>query len=78
MPGSSAASGPAVSRDRARLLIAGTLSSSADDNGVAKSAEKAFATDRDVTVGGTAVADEQINSTVTKDLGFAELWRSRC
>ena len=73
VPGIERSVGPAVSRDRRQALIAGTLSSSADDNGVAKSAEKAFATDRDVTVGGTAVANEQINSTVTKDLGFAEL-----
>jgi trehalose monomycolate/heme transporter len=65
--------GPAVSRDRRHALIAGTIASSADDHDVAKSAEAAFASDRGVTVGGTAVANEQINSTVTKDLGFAEL-----
>ena len=39
----------------------------------AKAAVAAFAHDRDVTVGGPAVADEQISSTVTADLGFAEL-----
>ena len=73
IPGIKRSVGPAVSRDRRQVLIAGTLRSSADDQDVAKAAEKAFASDRDVTVGGTAVANEQINSTVTKDLGFAEL-----
>jgi uncharacterized membrane protein YdfJ with MMPL/SSD domain len=73
VPGIKRTTGPAVSRDRRQALIAGTLTASADDSDVAKLAEKAFAADRDVTVGGTAVANEQINSTVTKDLGFAEL-----
>ena len=73
VPGIARTTGPAVSRDRRQALIAGTLTSSADDNGVASSAEKAFSTDRDVAVGGTAVADQQINSTVQKDLGLAEL-----
>jgi uncharacterized membrane protein YdfJ with MMPL/SSD domain len=36
-------------------------------------AEAAFAQGRDVTVGGPAVAGEQINASVTHDLGFAEL-----
>lgn len=73
VPGITRSVGPTFSRDRRQALIAGTLRSSADDQDVAKAAEKAFASDRDVTVGGTAVANEQINSTVTKDLGFAEL-----
>jgi len=68
------ASGPAdVSRDGRHVLITGTLRAGADDKGVAKSALAGFSADRDVTVGGPAVANEQINSTVTKDLGFAEL-----
>jgi len=68
------ASGPAdVSRDGRHVLITGTLRAGADDRGAAKSALAGFSADRDVTVGGPAVANEQINSTVTKDLGFAEL-----
>ena len=55
------------------VLVTGTLSASADDKQSAKAAEAAFAHDRDVTVGGPAVANEQINASVTHDLGFAEL-----
>jgi len=74
MAGVLRASGPAdVSRDGRHVLITGTLRAGADDKGVAKSALAGFSADRDVTVGGPAVANEQINSTVTKDLGFAEL-----
>ena len=74
LPGVVRTSGPAaVARDGRQVLVTGTLSASAKDNSVAKAAEAAFAPDHDVTVGGTAVANEQINSTVIKDLGFAEL-----
>ncbi len=74
VPGVVRATGPAdVSRDGRQALITGTLSAAADDNGTAKTALAAFAADRDVTVGGPAVANEQINSAVTKGLGFAEL-----
>jgi RND superfamily putative drug exporter len=62
-----------VARDGRHVLVTGTLSSSADDKQSAKAAQAAFAHDRDVTVGGPAVADEQINASVTHDLGFAEL-----
>jgi signal transduction histidine kinase len=72
VPGIKRTVGPAVARDHRHALIAATLAASADDNDVARSAEKQFSSDRDVTVGGGAVAAEQINSTVTKDLGFAE------
>ena len=74
VPGIVRATGPAdVSRDGRHALITGTLSAAADDNGTAKTALAVFAADRDVTVGGPAVASEQINSAVTTDLGFAEL-----
>ena len=63
----------AVARDGRHVLVTGTLSASADDKQSAKAAEAAFAHDRDVTVGGPAVAGEQINASVTHDLGFAEL-----
>jgi uncharacterized membrane protein YdfJ with MMPL/SSD domain len=62
-----------VSRDRRHVLIAATLGARADDKTAAKAAMSAFAGDRDVTVGGPQVADEQISSAVTGDLGFAEL-----
>jgi uncharacterized membrane protein YdfJ with MMPL/SSD domain len=68
------AAGPtAVSRDGREVLVTGTLRASADDHKVAQAAVSAFASNRGVTVGGSAVADEQINSTVIKDLGLAEL-----
>ncbi len=74
VPGVLHAAGPtAVSRDGREVLVTGTLRASADDQAVAKAAVAAFAPNRDVTVGGSAVANEQINATVIKDLGFAEL-----
>ena len=74
VPGVLHAAGPtAVSRNDREVLITGTLRASADDKTVAKAAVAAFAHSRDVTVGGSAVANEQINSTVIKDLGLAEL-----
>ncbi|HEX5194574.1 MAG TPA: MMPL family transporter [Solirubrobacteraceae bacterium] len=74
VPGVARAVGPAaVSRDGRAELVTGTLSSSADDHDVATATEAAFKSDRDVVVGGSAVAGEQIGSTVSKDLGRAEL-----
>jgi RND superfamily putative drug exporter len=74
VPGVARTAGPAaVSRDRRHVLITGTLRAGAADRRVAKSALTAFSADRDVTVGGPAVAGEQVNSAVIKDLGFAEL-----
>jgi trehalose monomycolate/heme transporter len=63
----------AVSRDGRHVLIAATLAARADDKTSAKDAVAAFSHDRGVTVGGPQVADEQVSSTVTEDLGFAEL-----
>ena len=74
VPGMASTVAPAdVARDGRHVLITGTLSAQADDKQAAKAAEAAFARDRDVTVGGPAVADEQISDGVTHDLGFAEL-----
>jgi RND superfamily putative drug exporter len=68
------AAGPvSVARDGRHELITGTLNAAAGEHAVARAALAAFAADHDVTVGGSAVAGYQINSTVTKDLGFAEL-----
>src|ERR1700733_13392090 len=74
VPGVLRAEGPtAVSRNGREVLVTGTLRASADDQTVAKAVVAAFAHDHGVTVGGSAVANEQISSTVIKDLGFAEL-----
>jgi uncharacterized membrane protein YdfJ with MMPL/SSD domain len=63
----------AVSADGRHVLVTGTLAASADDQGTAKAIEHRFAGDRDVTVGGTQVANEQINAAVTSGLARAEL-----
>jgi trehalose monomycolate/heme transporter len=63
----------ATARDGRHVLVTGTLRASADDKQTAKSAESAFAPAHDVTVGGPAVANEQINASVTSDLAKAEL-----
>jgi RND superfamily putative drug exporter len=74
VPGVLHAAGPtAVSRDGREVLVTRAVRASADDHTVAKATVAAFAPDHGVTVGGSAVADEQINATVIKDLGFAEL-----
>jgi uncharacterized membrane protein YdfJ with MMPL/SSD domain len=53
-------------------FVTGTIRASASDTGVASLALTAFAGDRSVVVGGSAVASEQVGSTITKDLGLAE------
>jgi trehalose monomycolate/heme transporter len=63
----------AVSTDGHDVLVTGTLSASADDQHVAKATLAAFKGSDDVVVGGSAVAGEQIGSTVGADLGRAEL-----
>jgi uncharacterized membrane protein YdfJ with MMPL/SSD domain len=63
----------ATARDGRHVLITGTLRASADDNQTAQAAVQAFAHNRDVTVGGPKVANEQISKTVTSDLAKAEL-----
>jgi uncharacterized membrane protein YdfJ with MMPL/SSD domain len=66
--------GPAaVSKDGRDALVTGRLSASADDQHVAQATLAAFAGNRNVVVGGAAVAGEQIGSTVSTDLGRAEL-----
>src|ERR1700744_4411914 len=53
VPGVVSTAAPAdVARDGRHVLVTGTLSAHGDDHGSAKSAEAAFAHDRDVTVGG--------------------------
>ena len=74
VPGVARTAGPAaVARDGRHVLITGTLLASADDKQVAQAAEQRFSHARDVAVGGPAVANEQINKTVTGDLAKAEL-----
>jgi uncharacterized membrane protein YdfJ with MMPL/SSD domain len=74
VPGVARTAAPAATaRDGRHVLVTGTLGAGADDKHTAQQAEQAFAHDPDVTVGGPQVANEQINATVTSDLGRAEL-----
>jgi len=74
VPGVADTVGPAaISRDRRDALVTGTLAAKATDADVAKAALAAFKGSHDVVVGGSAVAGQQIGSTVGKDLGLAEL-----
>lgn len=72
VPGVADVRGPAPGPGGRRVVTA-DLRAGADDTTVAKAALAAFAGHRDVTLGGPAVASEQIGSTVTADLGRAEL-----
>ncbi len=65
----------AVARDGLAVLVTGALRARVDgDYGTAATAAlAAFSSARDVVVGGSVVAGQQIGSSVTKDLGFAEL-----
>ncbi len=74
LPGVARTAGPAaVASDGRHVLVTGTLRASADDKQVAQAAEQQFSHAANVTVGGPAVANEQINTTVTDDLAKAEL-----
>lgn len=54
-------------------LVTGTLSADVDDDEVAEAALAAFEDERDVTVGGSAVANLQLSETISEDLGRAEM-----
>src|SRR4051794_35385279 len=54
-------------------LVAGTIEARADREQVAQDVLDAFADDRHVTVGGSAVSQLQIGETVSADLGRAEM-----
>jgi RND superfamily putative drug exporter len=64
---------PAVSRDGTEVLVAATLRSGASDTDVVKRLQKAFSADPAVTLGGTAVAGDQVGSQATSSLAIAEL-----
>jgi RND superfamily putative drug exporter len=73
VPGIAYAGTPAVSDDRTKALVSGTIRANAGDNDVADATLAAFKSDRQVTVGGDAVASRQITDTVSADLGRAEM-----
>ena len=62
-----------VSQDGTKALVLGTLTADADDEAVAEAMLDAFDGQDDVIVGGSAVVGLQLGSTVTEDLGRAEL-----
>ena len=74
VPGVARAVGPAaVSDDGRDVLVTATLAANADDQDAAKATLATFKGSHDVVVGGSAVAGEQVGSTVGADLGRAEL-----
>ncbi|PZS10375.1 MAG: hypothetical protein DLM64_08755 [Solirubrobacterales bacterium] len=74
VPGVARTTSPAAVAPDGRLaLVTGTLRAGAGDGAVGGAALRAFAHVGAVTVGGPAVAGKQINATVSKDLGLAEL-----
>ncbi len=74
VPGVVAVSAPAaVARDGRDVLVTATTRADAGESAAAGGARSAFAGQRDVAVGGDLVANHQISSTVSQDLGRAEL-----
>jgi uncharacterized membrane protein YdfJ with MMPL/SSD domain len=64
---------PLVSRDGSSTLVAATFHARARERDVAKRLDDALAGDPLVSLGGNAVAQEQVNKQATHDLGTAEL-----
>ncbi len=62
-----------VSQDGTQALVLGTLAADADDEAVAEAMLDTFDGQDDIAVGGSAVVGLQLGSTVTEDLGRAEL-----
>lgn len=62
-----------VSRDGTQALVVATLEADADERVVAEEVLDDFADEAAVTVGGSAVVDQQLSSTVGSDLARAEL-----
>ena len=63
----------AVSRNGHQVLVAATLRAGASESGVVKRLQHAFAGDKAVVLGGTAVAGQQTGSLATSSLAIAEL-----
>lgn len=62
-----------VSADGTQVLVLGTLTADAEDEAIAESLLDTFDGQDDVAVGGSAVVGLQLGSTITEDLGRAEL-----
>jgi uncharacterized membrane protein YdfJ with MMPL/SSD domain len=63
----------AVSRNGGRVLVAATLRAQASESGVVMRLQHAFAGDKAVVLGGSAVAGQQTGSLATSSLAIAEL-----
>jgi uncharacterized membrane protein YdfJ with MMPL/SSD domain len=64
---------PVVSADGRQVLVAATLRAGASDTDVVKRLQTALAGDHAVTLGGDAVAGQQVGDQATSDLAIAEL-----
>jgi RND superfamily putative drug exporter len=73
VPGVVRVSAPLASRDGRASLLAVTLRSGRDPDGVVGALSAALHDRRDVTLGGSDVAGKQVSAQASKDLGFAEL-----
>jgi RND superfamily putative drug exporter len=62
-----------VSRDGQTSLVAATLRSGPNPNDVVKRITSSFSARHDVHLGGSDVANQQVNAQATRDLGFGEL-----
>ena len=63
-----------VSADGSQVLVLGTLSADGNDEAVAESMLDTFEGQDDVAVGGSATVGLQLGSTISEDLGRAELF----
>ena len=72
-PGVASVAPPATSRDGRSASVAATLRADADEEEVAAALEERYGDDRDVALGGGAVAGSQVGESVSEDLGRAEL-----
>jgi RND superfamily putative drug exporter len=74
VPGVAQAAPAAVAADGNSALVTGAIRASSSEDDTADAALTAFAGNRNVTVGGSAVASLQVRDTVSHDLSRAELF----
>ncbi len=63
---------PVSSRDGRSSIVAATLRASSEEHAAVDRIKRAFAGDRDVTLGGGSVAGREVDKQATSDLGLAE------
>jgi RND superfamily putative drug exporter len=71
-PDVASVAGPFPSRDGRSSMVTATLRASRDERAAVDRIKRAFAGDRQVTLGGASVAAREVNSQAAHDLGLAE------